>query len=239
MIGVRRSWVDAWLGPLLKGTGVALTTAPVYYDGQVVVEHDARVPYQGAPLVLRLRQLARANARCARTAKIPSRDSGTRTSFWMLQARTDTHVSEGARWINTLAVGMNHRKMDFGDNFIDITEHPISYRSDFRARLSPGVTAIVGIDGRIAPFDVSAKAPPLPADGQDTGPYFARRTNLASASGSINRPGAYAMLELSPFAGVKLCPAFAPTTRTTSKNSWRAHASRPASTCTRRIPARR
>ena len=40
MVAGRRSWLDAWLGPALKESGVGVTKAPVYYDYQAMVEHD-------------------------------------------------------------------------------------------------------------------------------------------------------------------------------------------------------
>ena len=36
--GVRRSWVDAWLKPVLESAGAGVTTAPVYWDYQVIAE---------------------------------------------------------------------------------------------------------------------------------------------------------------------------------------------------------
>src|SRR5690606_24169415 len=38
-IAGRRSWVDAWLGPVLEAAGAGVTAAPVYYDYQAFVEH--------------------------------------------------------------------------------------------------------------------------------------------------------------------------------------------------------
>ncbi len=36
----RRSWVDAWLGPVLTAAGANVTAAPVYYDWQAMVQKD-------------------------------------------------------------------------------------------------------------------------------------------------------------------------------------------------------
>src|SRR6478736_6791178 len=40
MIGGRRSWVDAWLGPVLRSGGNSVSVAPRYYDYQAMLEHD-------------------------------------------------------------------------------------------------------------------------------------------------------------------------------------------------------
>src|SRR5690606_6742127 len=38
-LAARRSWLDAWLGPVLEASGAGVTAAPVYYDYQAFVEH--------------------------------------------------------------------------------------------------------------------------------------------------------------------------------------------------------
>jgi hypothetical protein len=40
LVAARRSWVDVWLGPVLRSGGTGVVTAPVYQDAQIVVEHD-------------------------------------------------------------------------------------------------------------------------------------------------------------------------------------------------------
>src|SRR6185436_12515937 len=37
----RRSWIDTWLKPVLEEAGSSVTSAPVYYDYQVIAEHKA------------------------------------------------------------------------------------------------------------------------------------------------------------------------------------------------------
>lgn len=105
MIGGRRSWLDLWLGPALESTGVEVSTAPVYYDYQALIEHDlsdTRLRLFGFGSSDRLKLLF--------TSPDPSDPAlGGRTaqsdSFWRLQARSDTRLSTRARWLNTLSVG--------------------------------------------------------------------------------------------------------------------------------------
>jgi hypothetical protein len=40
--GGRRSWVDVWLKPTLEASGAGVTTAPVYYDYQLIAEYQPR-----------------------------------------------------------------------------------------------------------------------------------------------------------------------------------------------------
>jgi hypothetical protein len=44
-------------------------------------------------------------------------------------------------------------------------------------------------------------------DGQDTGPFFARRANYLTGNGMVYAPAGYAMLELSPVRGLRLLPS--------------------------------
>lgn len=207
LIAGRRSWVDAWLGPVLDGTGaVGATTSPVYYDSQIVLEHDV-AKHTTARLAFILSDDRLKLDFTAPLGSDPITGIGDRTQFWRLQARTDTRISEATRWINMLSYGVDHQKFDFGQNFVDIEQRPLSFRSDLRSRLGDVVTAVAGIDTIVETFDVAVKAPPIPVDGQNTGPFFARRANLLTTKGTRYRPGAYAMLELSPMRGVRLLPS--------------------------------
>jgi TonB family protein len=207
MVAARRSWVDAWIGPVLKSAGpVVLTVAPVYYDGQVVLEHDvtpsttARLAFFGSDDRVSLITTAPAAADPITAASVAMR-------FWRLQLRTDTRVSEDVRWINTLAYGLDRENIAVGGKFVDASRHPLSLRSDLRAHLGDAVTAIVGLDATATQIDTSAKLPMLNASGVNSGPLFARPPSRLETSDVAYRPAAYAMLELTPLAGVKLLPS--------------------------------
>jgi TonB family protein len=207
LISARRSWVDAWLGSALRATNaVGVSAAPVYYDAQAILEHDltpsttARIAFLGSSDKLSL-------VFTAPQGSDPITGFGDSTTFWRLQARTDTRLSPDVRWMNTLAYGQDHSVLDFGDNFVDQNIRPLTLRSDFRARLGSVVTTVVGIEGGAASYDVAVKAPPIPVDGQDTGPFFARRANYLTANGVVYRPAGYAMVEVTPVAGLRLLPS--------------------------------
>ena len=66
---------------------------------------------------------------------------------------------------------------------------------------------MAGIDIQYLNYDVTWKAPPNNFDStQNTGPLFGRPTVELKGTGNVFRPAGYAMLELTPVAGLKLFP---------------------------------
>jgi len=208
MLAGRRSWLDAWLGSALKETGVGVTKAPVYYDYQAMVEHDF-----SRETTLRLFAFG-ADDRFKLTLNSPDSkdpalggDASQATSFGRLQARVETRPSTTTRISSQVSVGRESQHFSIGDIGFDLTSNSIDARSDFRAQLSPAVTAIAGIDLQYANYDVTWKAPPNDFDStQNSGPLFGRQSVELKGKADVFRPAAYAMLELTPVAGLKLFP---------------------------------
>jgi len=206
-IAGRRSWVDAWLGPVLRSAGAGVSTAPVYYDWQMMVERDvtkdttAKVTFYGS------------NDRLAITVNTPAAsdptiggDLSTTTGFWRIQGKVDHRLTENVRWINTAAYGSDYVKFALGDLKFTLDSNPISWRSDVRAKLSKDSTLIAGMDYYYSTFDVRVKAPPPPEPGVAPGPFFGRPSREISGTGALYRPAVYFMVDLSPIKGLKLLP---------------------------------
>jgi len=208
MLAGRRSWLDAWLGPALKESGVGVTKAPVYYDYQAMVEHDF-----SRETTLRLFAFG-ADDRFKLTLNSPDSkdpalggDASQATSFGRVQARLETRPSSAMRVSSQISVGRESQHFNIGDMGFDLTSNAIGARSDFRAQLSPALTAIAGIDIEYANYDVTWKAPPNDFDStQNSGPLFGRQSVELKGKADVFRPAAYAMLELTPVAALKLFP---------------------------------
>ncbi|HKU42859.1 MAG TPA: TonB-dependent receptor, partial [Polyangiales bacterium] len=208
MLGVRRSWVDAWLGSVLDGLDASLTAAPVYYDAQLVLEHDIsqknrlRVAVFGADD--RLRFLIKSP-----DPQDPafSGNFGGYTRFLRTQLRLDSELAPGLRWVNTAAWGLTDLDQVFGSNGFASTAHELSYRSDLRAELSSAFTLLGGIDILYVSDDIRATFRPYPESDAPPSPYFARPARSASTTATLFRPGVYAGLEIRPFEGFKLLPS--------------------------------
>jgi TonB family protein len=207
LVAGRRSWVDAWLGPVLRNAGAGVSVAPVYYDYQAMIEQDlssstkARLLFFGADDRFRI------------TVGSPSSDDpglggeiGQRESFLRLQARLDTRFSERARFTNMVALGTNGAHFALGSNHVDGTYKVIDSRSDLRVTLARSVTAVAGVALLAGHYDVSLRAPQRQGDGEVVSPIFAAPKYTLSGDGMLWRPAAYAMLELAPARGLRLLP---------------------------------
>ena len=208
LIAARRSWVDAWIGGVLDGTGSELTGAPVYWDGQAILEHDF------SPRIRGRLSLFAADDRFELLIKAPSASDpavagalGGYTRFVRAQAQLASELGDAVSWTNTLSWGASDSSQIFGSNFFDWRAHDFSARSDLRATLAEPVTLIAGIDALASYNVVDARFRPYPEDGAAIGPYFARPSRSVEASASLVRPGAYVGLELAPVTNVKLLPS--------------------------------
>ncbi len=92
MVAGRRSWLDAWLGPVLRSSGVGVSLAPVYYDYQAMIEHDlsrdttVRVFAFGSSDRFKL-TLSSPNSSDPAIGGAASES----THFWRVQTRLDSH----------------------------------------------------------------------------------------------------------------------------------------------------
>jgi TonB family protein len=210
LIAGRRSHIDAWIGPVLEtGGAVGVSTAPVYYDYQAMLEHDltksttARLTVFGSDDALRLTLNSAGSDDPAISGSVAAV-----TRFYRIQLRTDTRVDERTRWINMVSFGRDKQHFSIGNNFsLNIATNPVNARSDLRTRLSDHLTAILGIDAQWAAADVTVNAAPIPEDGQANGPFFARQRNLQKLNTTVFQPAAYAMLEIAPVKAWKLLPS--------------------------------
>lgn len=206
-IAGRRSWVDTWLGPVLRQAGAGVSTAPVYYDWQMMIERDvtksttARLLFFGS------------NDRLAITLNTPSAsdptaggDISTETGFWRIQGKVETRITDDVKWTNTAAYGSDYISFNLGDLYFHLDSHPVSWRSDVRAKIAKDATLVAGMDYLWTSFDVGVKAPPPPEPGQTPGPFFGRPSREIKGSDALYRPALYWMLDLSPVKGLKLLP---------------------------------
>jgi TonB family protein len=208
MIGGRRSWVDAWLGPALESSGASVRTAPVYYDYQAMIEHDV-----SHDTTLRLFAYG-SDDKLSLLVESPDPsdpasggNQSLHTGFWRVQGRADTRLSRNTRWTTSVAVGKDTEEFNSGSASFDTGIYVLDARTDLRAQLMPELALVTGLDVQTGSFDVTTRVPPIDFDDGDTsGPLFGRPPTELAAKGKLFRPSGYAMAEITPFKGLKLMP---------------------------------
>lgn len=208
-IAGRRSYIDVWLKPALEGLGSSVTTAPVYYDYQLMLQkdwdkkkHNFRLFFFGADD--RLEVLVR---QVAASAPGLTGSVGLGTAFYRMQARYVGKLSEDVELRTVAAIGKDAVQFNLGDNYFLLDSYPISGRVELSQKVAPGARNNVGIDMLLQPYDVSVRIPPAPRPGEPpAGPFGSRPPLTFKDTGELYRPAIYDEVELTPFKGTRIVP---------------------------------
>jgi hypothetical protein len=204
----RRSWVDAWIGPVLEEAEASVTNAPVYYDYQGILEHR---PSSNSKLSLRF---FGSDDRFEIIAKDPAAQDpafGGRvslgTSFYRAQAIYEAELSSRVSLYSMAAVGRTMFEFALGTFSFTLDAVPIQLRSELGFKLAKGVVLNAGMDLLAFPFDVFVRFPQPPRPGEpDPGPFATRPPFESQDSGIGFRPGWYLEAELQPVHRFKIVP---------------------------------
>ena len=206
-LGGRRSWIDAWLKPVLKESGASVSTAPVYYDYQAIVERKhkkSRLSIRGFGSDDRLRVLLKDPA-----AQDPGFGGNLTfgTGFYRLQAVYRDELTRNVNLDAMLSVGKDAVDFSLGNLLFKIDSVPIYGRSELTFQLAQGVKLNAGLDFLTVPYDVTVRAPEPPRPGEpDPGPFVNRPLRETHEKSTIFRPGWYGEMELQPNARLRVIP---------------------------------
>ncbi len=194
------AWVDAWLGSAMEAEGIDVSVAPVYYDFQAMLEQQL-----GARTKLRLFAYG-SDDRLEMVMNAPSAATLSRrrrklhTSFVRVQARLETQYSRTtSAWNTSLSVGKDVERFSQGPIDVDTNVLGFEARSEFKFRFGDKVTAIAGVEGWLARYDVpgstrrsiSTTATPRTVVRPPHDP--GRRRGLADAPGRVRHARAHAV----------------------------------------------
>ncbi|CAN5924837.1 hypothetical protein BH11MYX4_BH11MYX4_38530 [soil metagenome] len=204
----RRSYVDLWLKPVLTQAGAGVTTAPVYYDYQAMLQkdwgpkHSLRLFFFGSDDRLEI---------LTRTVNGSNPGIGGNitfgTAFYRLQARYVGKLSDDTEVRLTAAVGKDAIDLSIGDNFFVLSSYPINPRAELSQRIAPGVRNNFGLDILYAPYAVDLRLPAPPRPGTPpAGPFGASPPLQVTDTDAIYRPALYDEVELTPFPGTRIVP---------------------------------
>jgi hypothetical protein len=208
-VGGRRSYIDVWLKPALEQLGSGVTTAPVYYDYQLMLQrdwdkkkHSLRFFVFGSDdrLDVLVRQVSGSNP--GLTGSV-----GLGTAFYRIQARYVGKLSDDTELRLLAAVGKDAIQFNLGDNYFLVSSWPISGRVELSHRVTSGVRNNAGLDLLYQPFEVDARLPPIPRPGEPpAGPFGSRPPLVYQDENQLYRPAMYEELELTPMRGTRIVP---------------------------------
>ncbi|HMA96091.1 MAG TPA: TonB-dependent receptor [Polyangiaceae bacterium] len=206
-VGARRSWVDAWMGPVLKSAGANIKTLPVYYDYQLIAEHKTA---SGSKLSLRFYG---ADDRFAAVldplAEEPAFGGNLRfgTSFYQAQLLYERQLSSAVSMNSMVSAGRTGLDFGIGAFVFDLKTYPIQVRQEFGWKLATGVRLNTGFDYIVSPYDVRVRSPAPPSPGEpESGPFSTRPLIEAREKRSSLRQGFYADAEILPIDRWRIVP---------------------------------
>lgn len=206
-IAGRRSWLDVWLKPALEESGASVTSAPVYYDYQAIVERkkgDSRLSFRSYGSDDRLEIIVTDPA-----AEDPGFGGGVRlgVSFWRVQMQYEDKLNSSVSVNSMLSFGRNLFGFRLGTFRFDLDVWPLYARHEFGFAIADGIKLNLGLDFLTAPFTVGVRAPEPPRPGeQNTGPFITQPIRESHDEGTSFRPGWYGELELQPTPHLRVIP---------------------------------
>jgi TonB family protein len=206
-VGARRSWLDAWIGPVLESAGANIKSLPVYLDYQFIVEHktsnDARTSLRffGAD-----DSFAAVIDPMAQEPAFGGKLSFG-TSFYQAQLLHEQKLNSFTDLSTMVSVGKTSINFGIGSFKFDIISHPVHWRQELGFKLMKGVRVNTGLDFQVFPYDINVRSPAPPVPGQpESGPFSSRPILEVSESQTGLRQGWYADAELQPTDRLRIVP---------------------------------
>jgi TonB family protein len=207
-VGARRSWIDAWITPVLEEAGAGVTTAPVYWDYQVITEtkpaRNARLSLRAYGTDDRLEILIKDPV-----ANDPAFGGNVTfgTASHRLQMLYEDQISRDVELRTMLSAGRDTLDFSIGNFMFELEFYPINARSELAMKVEKGFVLNAGMDYLAAPvtFAVRAPAPPRPGE-PDPGPFATRPPVEQRDETFVFRPAWYLEAELQPTRRLRIVP---------------------------------
>ncbi len=204
----RRSWVDAWLGPVLKAAGASVTQAPVYYDYQAIIQTNPtpdssfRIAAFGSDDSLKLLLDKPSPGEPALSGNV-----GLHTAFQRVQVRYRNDLPGGHKIGGVFSLGQDVIEFGLSSLFFKLNAKSANGRFEYTHRLGKGLTINTGLDVVAGYYDVNVRLPAAPSPGEPPNqPFSTRNVVEQKLSGGYALPAAYFELEVAPNARAKLVP---------------------------------
>jgi hypothetical protein len=202
----RRSWFDAWLGPVLDQANAGIATLPRYYDGQISVQKDWSADHSLRLSVFGADDAFNATASGGNDAAT-SGGFGISTKFWRAQAVYRNRFNENTEARATAAFGNDTLSFGIGSLSFQQSSFPASLRAEVTQKVEAGIRANTGVDLIYTPYDLKARLPfTFGGPGNQGAP--GSRLTTSENSGSRLFAGVYTEWELTPYKGTRIVPGF-------------------------------
>ncbi len=205
----RRSYLDAWLGPTLEAAGAGVTQAPVYWDYQLLVEHNSdaagrfRFGFFGSDDSLELLVRDPAPGEPALSGTF-----GLKTAFQRIQMLYEKEIDGDDKVRAVLAFGHDELGFSLGPLFFNLDVLSVNSRFEWAHQFSKAVRLNIGADVFSGFAEVNLRLPEQnsrpgepPNQPFSTRPFTELKTSLAAA-----QPALFAELELEPAPGIRIVP---------------------------------
>ena len=193
--GLRRSHVDAWLGPLLNGRNTYITAAPVYYDYQLIFDkRPTPSSYLRVGLLGFDDRFALINKDTASGGKLDTVNATVGAGVIYKD-----RLSESTSLDTTLSIGRSHERFALSSSNIDLVAYAAIGRGELEWRLWRGLTFRTGLDVLLAPYRAQGAFPEVAAMGTPTlGMAVSTPTRAFDRHALFFNPAAYGELDLRP-----------------------------------------
>jgi outer membrane receptor protein involved in Fe transport len=207
-IAGRRSWVDAWLKPVLEQTGAGVSSAPVYYDYQAIVEYKEaskrklRMQFYGSDDSV---ELLIKNPAAQEPVFSGSLSFGT--AFYRAQITYEEQLSRAWNLRSSLSMGRDQIRFGFGPLRFELDSFPISLRTELGWKPISGLKLNAGMDTLLGNYNVHVRAPAPGRPGEPPpGPFSARPIFDTRTKGTSYRPAWYLEAEVQPIQKLLIVP---------------------------------
>ncbi|MCA9619101.1 MAG: TonB-dependent receptor [Myxococcales bacterium] len=203
----RRSYIDAWLGPVLEAAGAGVTQAPRYYDYQAILEHkyDAgklRGSFYGSDDRLEILIGEPQPGEPALSGNV-----GLVTAFLRGQVELEHRFADDSRLDTQLAFGRDALRFGLASLFFDLNVLGFYGRSEYTRNISKNTTMHAGMVIQAGEASVSARLPAFRGPGQPANqPFSTRQTKAIDVQSPFYRPAAYVEFELLPMDRWRIVP---------------------------------
>ena len=193
--GLRRSHVDAWLGPLLNGRNTYITAAPVYYDYQLIFDkRPTPSSYLRVGLLGFDDRFALINKDTAGGGKLDTVNAAVGAGIIY-----KNRLSESTSIDTTLTVARSHERFALSSSDIDVVAYATIGRGEVSWRLWRGVTFRTGLDVLLAPYRAEGAFPEAaPPDAPAVGMAVSTPAQVFDRQALFFNSAAYGELDLRP-----------------------------------------